>query len=53
LEEKMELRRFDNRMVGWEELPLDLVTPVSAYLRLRKKRRCFSPGKCGEGREVG
>jgi anthranilate synthase component 1 len=53
LEEKMELRRFDNRMVGWEELPLDLVTPVSAYLRLRKKGAVFLLESVEKGEKLG
>ncbi|MGB9836564.1 MAG: anthranilate synthase component I [Candidatus Saccharicenans sp.] len=32
----MEIREIENKLIGWQEIPLDLFTPVSAFLKLKK-----------------
>lgn len=49
----MELRKFEDRLVGWEDVPLDLYTPVSAFLNLRKRGAVFLLESVEKGEKLG
>jgi len=49
----MELIRLENRIVSWDDVQLDLHTPVSAYLSLRKQGAVFLLESVEKGDRVG
>jgi len=47
----MESRKFEK--IGWEDVPLDLCTPVSAFLNLRKQGAVFLLESVEKGEKLG
>ncbi len=49
----MEIKRLKDLLVGWEDIPLDLYTPVSAFLKLRNKGATYLLESVEKGEKVG
>lgn len=49
----MEIERVKEKMIGWEEIPLDTDTPVSAFLKLRKIGATFLLESVEKGERIG
>ncbi len=49
----MEIKKLNERMVGWTDIPLDIDTPVSAFMKLRKNNATFLLESVEKGERVG
>lgn len=49
----MEIKNFDGRRVGWTDVPLDLYTPVSAFLTLKNHGAVFLLESVEKGEKLG
>ncbi len=49
----MEIEKLKERLIGWEEIPLDIDTPVSAFIKLRDIGAKFLLESVEKGERVG
>lgn len=49
----MEIKKLDEKILGWTDIPLDIDTPVSAFMKLRKNRATFLLESVEKGERVG
>jgi anthranilate synthase component 1 len=49
----MEVKNLEKRNVGWEDIPLDMDTPVSAFMKLRRNGATFLLESVEKGEKVG
>lgn len=49
----MEIEKVKEKLVGWEDIPLDTDTPVSAFLKLRKNGAVFLLESVEKGERIG
>lgn len=49
----MEIKKLRGRIMGWEDVPLDIDTPVSAFIKLRKNNATFLLESVEKGERIG
>lgn len=49
----MEIKKLNERMVGWTDIPLDIDTPVSAFMKLRNNHATFLLESVEKGERLG